>query len=284
MARSSEAISPTAHYTGYAWFHHGMSHEALVTPQGRLLFNAVRPLASLAQASGRPTAEGFLLARHRLMDALLEQAIAEGRVTQVIEIAAGFSPRGWDFKRRHGDRIRYVEADLPHMAEWKLQRLERGGLLRPGHRVQPLDALADLGPLSLSALADRLDTTQGTAIITEGLLNYFDRESVLGMWQRFASVLSRFPQGLYLSDLHLARENRVQSQRLFGRLLQAFVRGRVHLHFSEAGEALEQLRGAGFSGAQLHDPRQMPQAGQILPGAELVRVIEARTGHSVNRP
>lgn len=278
MARSSEAISPTAHYTGYAWFHYGMSHEALVTPQGRLLFNALRPLATLARSRGRPTAEGFLLARHRLMDALLEQAIIEGRVTQVIEIAAGFSPRGWDFKRRHGSRIRYVEADLPHMAEWKLQRLERGGLLQPGHRVQPLDALADIGPLSLSALADRLDPKQGTAIITEGLLNYFDRESVLGMWQRFASVLSRFPQGLYLSDLHLARDNHVPSQRLFGQMLQAFVRGRVHLHFSDPAEALAQLQAAGFTDAQLHDPRQKPQAGELLPGAELVRVIEARIG------
>ncbi|PPE75592.1 class I SAM-dependent methyltransferase [Solimonas fluminis] len=278
MARSSEAISPTAHYTGYAWFHHGLSHQALVTPQGRLLFNALKPWSLLAQSRGKPTVDGFLLARHRLIDALLEQAIAEGRVTQVIEIAAGFSPRGWDFKRRHGRRLRYIEADLPHMAEWKLQRLERNGLLLPGHRVQPLDALADLGPLSLSALADRLDPAQGTAIVTEGLLNYFDRDAVLGMWRRFAGVLSRFPQGLYLSDLHLANDNRGTSQRVFGKLLQAFVRGRVHLHFPDAGEALAQLREAGFPEARLHDPRQEPQAGRILPGAELVRVIEARRG------
>jgi len=278
MARSSEAISPTAHYTGYAWFHHGLSHQALVTPQGRLLFNALKPWSLLAQSRGKPTVDGFLLARHRLIDALLEQAIAEGRVTQVIEIAAGFSPRGWDFKRRHGRRLRYIEADLPHMAEWKLQRLERNGLLLPGHRVQPLDALADLGPLSLSALADRLDPAQGTAIITEGLLNYFDRDAVLGMWRRFAGVLSRFPQGLYLSDLHLANDNRGTSQRVFGKLLQAFVRGRVHLHFREGGEALAQLREAGFPEARLHDPRQELQAGRILPGAELVRVIEARRG------
>jgi O-methyltransferase involved in polyketide biosynthesis len=278
MARSSEAISPTAHYTGYAWFHHGLSHEALVTPQGRLLFNALKPWSLLAQARGKPTVDGFLLARHRLIDALLDQAIEDGRVTQVIEIAAGFSPRGWDFKRRHGRRLRYIEADLPHMAEWKLQRLERSGLLQPGHRVQPLDALADLGPLSLSALADRLDPQQGTAIVTEGLLNYFDRESVLGMWRRFAGVLSRFPRGLYLSDLHLANDNQGTSQRVFGKLLQAFVRGRIHLHFSQAGEALERLREAGFAEVQLHDPRQKPQAGEILPGAELVRVIEARSG------
>ncbi|AXQ30154.1 class I SAM-dependent methyltransferase [Solimonas sp. K1W22B-7] len=278
MARSSEAISPTAHYTGYAWFHHGMSHEALVTPQGRLLFNALRPLSKLAQVRGRPTAEGFLLARHRAMDGLLEQAISEGRVTQVIEVAAGFSPRGWDFKRRHGSRLRYVEADLPHMAERKLQRLERAGLLLPGHRVQALDALADSGPMSLSALADRLDPAQGTAIITEGLLNYFDRESVRGMWRRFAAVLSRFPQGLYLSDLHLARENRTESQRAFARMLSAFVRGRLHLHFSDSEEAIAELRAAGFDTAGIHDPRQLPQVGRTQPGAELVRVVEARTG------
>lgn len=275
MARSSAAISPTAHYTGYTWFHHGLSHEAFATPQGRLLFNGLRPLSLLAQAAGRPTLEGFLLARHRAIDGLLEQAIAEGRVTQVIEVAAGLSPRGWDFKRRHGNRLRYIEADLPDMAERKLQRLEHAGLLSPGHRVVALDALADSGPQSLAALAGRLDPAQGVAIVTEGLLNYFDRESVLGMWRRFAAVLSRFPQGLYLSDLHLASENRGASQRVFGRMLSAFVRGRVHLHFRDVAEAGAELRAAGFAEARLHEPRQLLPAGATRPGAELVRVVEA---------
>lgn len=278
MARSSEAISPTAHYTGYAWFHHGLSHEALVTPQGRLLFNALQPWTRWAQATGRPTVQGFLLARHRAIDGLLEQAIAQGQVTQVIEVAAGFSPRGWDFKRRHGERLRYIEADLPHMAERKLRRLEHSGLLRPGHRVVPLDALSDSGPQSLAALADRLDPAQGVAIVTEGLLNYFGREDVEGMWRRFAAVLSRFPRGLYLSDLHLANHNQGTSQRIFGRLLSTFVRGRVHLHFGDGAAAAQALKAAGFAEARLHDPRQLLQPGATQPGAELVRVIEARTG------
>ncbi|HSW15330.1 MAG TPA: class I SAM-dependent methyltransferase [Solimonas sp.] len=277
MTRTSAAISPTAHYTGYTWFDHGLSHPALVTPIGRWLYDGLRPLNALFRATGRPTLPGFLLARHRAMDQLLDAAIEEGRVTQVIEIAAGLSPRGWDFKRRHGARLRYIEADLPKMAEHKLRRLERGGLLSPGHRVATLDALADEGPQSLAALATKLDPTQGLAIVTEGLLNYFDRAAVEGMWRRFAGVLGQFPQGLYLSDLHLGEANRSVATQAFSAVLSGFVRGRVHLHFDAAAEAEAALQAAGLPGAQLHDPRQLLSPAAAGPGAELVRVVEVRT-------
>ena len=32
-------ISPTAHYTGFVWARHGLSHPALVTAEGRALFH-----------------------------------------------------------------------------------------------------------------------------------------------------------------------------------------------------------------------------------------------------
>jgi len=276
MARTSAAISPTANYTGYTWFHHGLSHRALVTPAGPWLFRALQPLTLLSRVAGTPTLEGFLLARHRAIDALLEREIASGRVTQVIEIAAGLSPRGWDFMRRHAGRLQYIEADLPDMAARKRRRLERGGLLSAGHRVVALDALADGGPQSLAALGASLDRSQGVAIITEGLLNYFDRDAVTGMWRRYAALLAQFPQGLYLSDLHLAGENRGFAVQAFAALLSGFVRGRVHLHFDTRAEAGAALQAAGFDEAQLHDPRRLLPGQPTQPGAGLVHVVEAR--------
>lgn len=275
----SDRISPTAHYTGYTWFHHGLSHPALVTREGRLFHTALAPMQAVSRRFGLPTLEGLLLARHHEIDARLEQAITSGAVTQVIEVAAGLSPRGWDFVRRHGERIDYLEADLPAMAQRKRRLLAKAGLEHPRHRVADLDALADAGPLSLSELAGSLDSTQGLAIITEGLVNYFPTPAVLGMWRRFAHTLQRFQTGLYLSDLHLAADNHGLLVDLGTRLLSQFVRGRVHLHFDSADAANEALRSSGFDTAELIRPAPQPgREGATDPvGARMVRVIEART-------
>lgn len=270
-------ISPTAHYTGYTWYRHGLSHKALVTPQGRALYAALRPFNAVSRRLGTPSLDGLLLARHRAIDAWLEQAIESGQVTQIIEIAAGLSPRGWDFTRRHGNRIEYVEADLPAMAAYKLKRLQRADLLGPRHRVVALDALADSGPDSLAALAATLDRTQGTAIVTEGLLNYFPRKQVLGMWRRFANALQGFPHGLYLSDLHVASDNRGLFIQAFLKLLSSFVRGAVHLHFSSALEARSELQQMGFKSAEVVHPAvgDAPKGSPVRAGARLVRVVRA---------
>jgi O-methyltransferase involved in polyketide biosynthesis len=278
---SADRISPTAHYTGQCWLRNGLSHPALGTPQGRLFYEALRPFNAAAARLGAPTLEGLLLARHRHLDRVLEEEIRSGRVRQVVEIAAGLSPRGWDFTRRHGDALTYVEADLPDMARHKRARLADAGLLGPRHRVVALDALADAGPSSLAGLVATLDPSQGLAIVTEGLVNYFPTHAVLGMWRRFAEALHRFPHGLYLSDVHVAGENHHAAVRLFGALLSTFVRGRVHLHFESVGEAEAALRQAGFDRATLASPApQRPASAQRadVRGARLVRIVEARCG------
>ncbi len=279
MARNAASISPTAHYTGYTWFAHGMSHPALVTPQGRFMHTALKPLRGLALLTGTPTLQAFLLARHRVIDLLLSQAIAEGRVSQVIEVAAGLSPRGWRFKQAHSNKLHYIEADLPDMAQRKRDLMRSAGLLTSDHEIVTLDALADTGPASLDALADRLDPQRGTAIITEGLLNYFDTPTVVAMWQRFGRVLNRFPEGLYLSDIHLHNANKGVGVQAFKAVLSTFVKGRVFLHFDNEVQAETELRNARFALAELHAPTRF--AGQLNmtmhPGANAVRVIEART-------
>lgn len=280
MTRRTDSISPTAHYTGFAWFRHGLSHPALVTPQGRMLHGALRPMHVAADMVGAPTLSAFLLARHRIIDHLLDQAIEEGRVEQIIELAAGLSPRGWRFKQRHGARIRYIEADLPDMAQRKATLLQTAGLLTPGHEVVSLDALSNSGPQSLAALADTLDANKGLAIVTEGLINYFDTHTVLGMWQRFAKVLARFPHGLYLSDIHLSDvRQKSAGVSAFMAVLSAFVKGRVFLHFDNSVVATTALHDAGFAFADLHHPREFAiKLGlDMRPGSGLVRVIEARS-------
>jgi O-methyltransferase involved in polyketide biosynthesis len=277
MARSNpEAISPTAHYTGYVWFAHGHSHEAFATRTGRVMYQALRAPNAIALRTGLPTLEGMLLARHRLIDLRLEQAIEAGEVSQIVEVACGLSPRGWRFAQRYGDAITYIEADLPGMLANKRRILRALGGETKHHTTHEVNALTDDGPTSIDAICASLDPTKGTAIITEGLVNYFDRETVIAMWSRFSRALARFPRGLYYSDLILREANTGSLVTGFAWLLSAFVRGKVHLHFTTPGEAESALRTTGFD-AILLDPRDLEHElpGLERAGAARVKIIEA---------
>jgi hypothetical protein len=144
--RGPDAISPTAHYTGYVWARNGLSHPELESWQGRALFEATRPSMLVFGALGGPTLETYLLTRHRALDDLLESWIDEHPDAQVLEAACGLSPRGWRFTSRRGERLTYVEADLPDMAARKRNALERMGSLSERHRVVDLDVLREDGP------------------------------------------------------------------------------------------------------------------------------------------
>jgi O-methyltransferase involved in polyketide biosynthesis len=271
-----ETISPTAHYTGYVWIAHGQSHDAFATRTGRLLYRVLRGANVIAQRAGLASLEGMLLARHRLIDLRLARAIDAGEIQQVIEIAAGLSPRGWRFASRYADRITYVEADLPGMIVHKRRILAALGGETAHHRTAEVNALADTGPVSLAAVCATLDPSKGTAIITEGLINYFEREIVLAMWRRFSAALRRFPRGLYLSDMVLRDGNRGPFTLGFSWLVSAFVRGRVHLPFETAEQTEDALTSAGLVG-RLLDPRDFASEITDLEaaGASRVRIIEA---------
>ncbi len=271
-----EQISPTAHYTGYVWYAHGQSHDAFATRTGRLMYHALHSSNAIAHRVGLPSLEGMLLARHRLIDLRLHHAIEAGEIQQIVEVAAGLSPRGWRFAAQYGDRITYVEADLPAVVAHKRRILAALGGETSHHHTAEIDALAEEGPSSIAAICADLDPTRGTAIITEGLLNYFERDAVVAMWRRFATALRRFPRSLYLSDVMLRDDNRGPVSAGLSWLLSAFVRGRVHLHFDTPERAEDALEDAGLVGILL-DARDFAFdiTGLEAAGAGRVRIIEA---------
>jgi O-methyltransferase involved in polyketide biosynthesis len=271
----SDAISPTAHYTGYVWARNNLSHPELETLEGRVMFESLRPVIAVSRTLGGSSLESYLLTRHRAIDALLEAAIERGGISQVIEVACGLSPRGWRFTQRYGDRITYLETDLPGMAARKRAALERMGSLSEQHRVAELDALRDDGPQSLTAVAAELDPHRGLAIVTEGLLGYLPTEAVDAIWRRFAAACASFSAGRYFSDLHLGGIQTSQV-RAFRVLLSAFVRGRVHLHFENAREAEAALMQAGFAEARVHRAAALAPETRG-PGSGLAHIIEAST-------
>jgi O-methyltransferase involved in polyketide biosynthesis len=268
MPADDSRISPTAHYTSYVWVRNGLSHHALASPLGRRLYRLLWPvMKSYKMATRRPALEENLLLRHRAIDSLLSAAIEAGRVGQVIEIAAGFSARGLRFKKKFPQLI-YLEGDLAPQAAEKRRILDDARLREKDHEVLALDALIDSGADSLAEIArTRLDPTKGCAILTEGLVGYFDTPTVEGLWKRIAGVLRNFPHGLYLSDINLAADTEgLFAAEAFKRALELFARGKVHLHYDSVAAAEAALRQAGFSTVTLHWPEE-----------QLVRVIDAAT-------
>lgn len=269
---TSDPVSPTAHYTGYVWARNGLSPPELRTAEGRVLFESLRPVMTLGSMLGRGDLEKYLLARHHAIDLLLERAIEHHGVTQVLEIAAGLSARGWRFTTRYPE-LTYIEADLPDMAQRKRRSLSRIDERSSHHQVLELDALRESGPQSLAAVAARFDHSRGLVIITEGLLGYLPTDQVEGIWRRCAEVLRDFGPGRYLSDVHLSSLQTLEV-RAFRLLLSAFVRGRVHLHFRDPAEVVQALEEAGFARAEVKPAfavAEMPPQ----PGTRLAYVLEA---------
>ena len=269
----SEAISPTAHYTAYVWARNGLSHPALATPEGRVLFTTLQPLIAAGRPFGGASLESYLLTRHHAIDALLERALERDGVTQVVEIACGLSPRGWRFAQRYGERITYVEADLPGMATRKRAALDRIGCLSDHHRVVAVDALRDDGPESLGSLAETLRADSGVAVITEGLLGYLAWPAVEGLWQRIADVLAGFTVGRYFSDLHMRAVQDIQV-RIFRVALSAFVRGQVHLHVDDRRSGERAACDTGFASARLRAGTEITETNRGR-GSDMVHILEA---------
>ncbi|MEZ4268494.1 MAG: class I SAM-dependent methyltransferase, partial [Myxococcota bacterium] len=250
MARRKDParVSPTAHYTGFVWYRHGMSNAALASRRGRIFHAALWAPETLSRRLlGGPSLEALLLRRHRVIDHLLTRAIESGEVGQVLEIAAGLSPRGLRLLERYGPLgLRYIEADLPAMAARKHQTLAEAGLLTEGHRVVAIDALCESGPTCLDAIAAaHLDPTVGTAIVTEGLLNYFDGPTRLSLWTRLAAWLGAQPGGgVYLADLSLGHETLTHPvTKVFAHLLDRFASG-VYLDLEDVDAAADALKAA----------------------------------------
>ncbi len=279
-ARSDSAhISPSAHYTGYVWYRHQLAEPAFATTFGRWVHGLLAPVTWGARVGFGLDIENFLLQRHLLIDARLTAAIEQGGVRQVVEIACGLSPRGRRFCRRYPE-LRYLEADLPTMAARKRLLLHAEGWLNGRHRVQSVNILAEQGAQSLAALFAGLDHSEPVLVITEGLVNYFERPVIEGFWTRLAEQLKQFPQATYLTELYpdLREHPRYRQLRWGVGLVGWLTRGNYPLHYRNAEEIVTAFSGCGFRATQVLDPSAHSAALGLPPMSlpSLVRVIEAR--------
>ena len=273
---SSSRISPTAHYTAWVWARNGLSHPALAAAVNPWLFRAgelvLRPISALTRS---PSVEAALLQRHHGIDTLLERAITQHGVRQVVEVPGGLASRGRRFVARHPDLV-YVEGDLPGMAARKQAALASDP--HPRHHVVALDLLAEDGPMSLETTAGALlDPTVPTAFVTEGLLYYLAPPLLDRAIRRTASFLAGFPDGHYFADLAIRGEGSPLVAGFLG-LVSVVARGRVRAHFHGSADAVEQLRARGFDSAQVLPAVSDPEAGPAPGEVFRVHLLRGRVG------
>lgn len=275
----SSGISFTALYTGAVWHRYGLSDDTLATQQGRWLYHLMTPFEAASKIAIGGNIRTFLLQRHLIIDHLIDQAIHDHGITQVLEIACGMSPRGMRLRKRH-PHVHMVEADLPDMAGRKALRLLASNRLGNHHQVTPIDILAEHGEYQLETVFNRVfDNTKPVIIVTEGLTSYFSLDIISEFWRRLAAVMANRPGSVYLSESYYRPTQPLLDGTLkaLGTLLGTATRSQVSFHFQTDDEAQRHFRTCGFGSVTVHDPRAWYG---ILPipesrGEPMIRVIAA---------
>lgn len=244
-------ISFTAHYTGYIWYQMGISHPALATAKGKTLAALVHPIESWAEKYVGGSMRTTLKQRHTMLDQHLEKLIEQHPDLQVLEIACGLSPRGWWF-RQHYPSILYRELDLPDMAATKQAALQQ--IETDSKDVLSVDLFTD----AFASAFKVFDPQRPLVIISEGLINYFEKPLLQQLIQAIASYGRNFKELHYLTDIYPEPTQNKLATIIWNssRLLKWMSRSAFSFHFKTPAEVETFFRGAGFEQVEVLQPKQ----------------------------
>lgn len=188
-------ISFTAHYTGYIWYSMGISHPVFATAKGKFLAKILHPLESWAEKHVGGSMRTTLKQRHSMIDRQLTALIQQHPDLQILEIACGLSPRSWNFRQKF-PQIDYRELDLPDMAAIKTRALLELDAQSPEVLT------ADIFTEDFKKIFQRFDSSRPLAIISEGLINYFDKTLLNQLLQGMTEYGQEFSELHYLTDIY----------------------------------------------------------------------------------
>lgn len=242
-------ISFTAHYTGYIWYQMGISHEAFATKKGKSLAAFLDPIERWAEKYVGGSMRTTLKTRHTLLDENLTQLITQHPNLQVLEIAAGLSPRGWWFRQHYPD-IDYRELDLPAMAETKQAALQRIDA------QQPAVLSADLFTEDFQQAFEVFDPSRPIVIISEGLINYFEKPLLQQLLQSIVEYGDRFSVLHYLTDIYPEPVKNKLAKVIWSssKLLKVMSRSAFTFHFQSPAEVQSFFLEAGFDYVHVIQP------------------------------
>ena len=272
-------ISISAHYTAYVWSKHKLQTPEFATFRGLLAHLLLRPSNLLGKMLMGADIDTFLLQRHMVMDELICRAVAAG-FTQIVDLAAGLSGRGFRLCRQYKDLI-YIEGDLPQMAVMK-QRLLAGmkGYDPVRHKIRACNILEkDTGAGMERLFEAEVARSQGTLVITEGLVNYFPLPVITEVWRRLSSLLSSVQKGIYISEIYpdLIDHPYYGMMKLARKGVGWFTRGDWPLHFKSDAEIQSAFLNLGYETVSVFDPADfydlLPIPRVAVP--TMVRIVQA---------
>lgn len=242
-------ISFTAHYTGYIWYQMGISHPLLATSKGKTLAMIAHPIESWGEKYVGGSMRTTLKERHTMLDDHLRQLIEQHPNLQVLEIAAGLSPRGWWF-RQHYPMIDYRELDLPDMANTKQTALKQIDANSP--EVLSVDLFTE----DFQKAFEVFDPSRPLVVISEGLINYFTKELLQQLVQSTAHYGKDFQSLHYLTDLYPEPVKNKLAKVIWSssKLLKVMSRSAFSFHFVTPEEVRNFMQQAGFSKVQVIQP------------------------------
>lgn len=263
-------ISFTAHYTGYIWYLLGISHERLATAKGKQLATLLHPFETLAEKFVGHSVRSTLKLRHRLIDQRLEELIAQHPDLQIIEIAAGLSPRGWRFRQKY-PAISYIEVDLPAMAAIKREALQP---IDPDAKVYGCDIFSEQFQ---QILKQDLDHSRPIAVLSEGLINYFSKDLIGKLSQILSTGFQQFPNGYFISDLYPEPTHRLAKVIWHSsKLLKFLSKSEFQFYFTSPQEAADFFKSHGFKKTHIRQASNFEHPEEKNHLGDIVWIVEAQ--------
>lgn len=252
-------LSVTAFYTAHAWAWGKFPEADLFTSRrSRDVWNATNLVLGAARLVRRlPSLRHGLAQRHAMIDRLC----AESGCRQVLELAAGLSPRG--AATTADPAIRYVELDLPAMIAEKRRLLARTPhgrdvLARPNLVL----AAADVATADLAAHL----APGPVCVIAEGLVMYLSAAEQRALWARIASLCAARPGSSFVFDLVPTAEQPPPGRvgRGLEALLKRFTRGQTFAADRRTrDDVVADLRAAGLPRVEVLEPAAAPPAWRL---------------------
>ncbi len=279
---AADRVGWTAYFTAAVWANLGEPRaEIFLTRRGEWMRQAVKWGGATLGLWGRFGVERlFLSGRHGGFDRLL----ADIAPAQVIELAAGFSARGVDWKSRLP--VTYIEIDGLAVIAAKERMLDHFLLLPSSPPpTRPILIAADLLQTEGQALLDRLsgllDPARSTVIIAEGLTGYLGQEALSRLLESLRTLTASFDDVSLLIDFYLRldwpRFGRVAVAMAPARLLWRLLRAPMRMFLRDAAAIRALVASAGFEVAELYSSADLANlTGLPRPGADLFYVARLR--------
>ena len=134
----------------------------------------------------------LLRTRPRMFQHLAETVLEGIETPLIVEIAAGFSARGYNLAERY-PQAHVIEIDLPNVVEDKKSRLESNDKITIPSNLNWIGA--DLGIVNLQ---DLLGDQKADVILAEGLLGYFPHADMVQICKNVYASLK--PGGHFIAD------------------------------------------------------------------------------------